>query len=350
MGRKWLALLVGFYIFIFVLSLALSYSIFTYKKIHTENKANPLPEQRLFPTPTPIPGGPKSILLIGYGGEGHSGGLLSDSIILAQINEKEKKVNLISIPRDLWVELPDEETGNHHYKVNWAFAKGGGDLAKKTISKITNLPVDYFIAANFGGFKHVIDILGGVEVDVPFEFSDEFYPIAGRENDSCGKTGEEIAQLTKTLSGYKLEQQFKCRYETVHFDKGKTLMKPDTALKFVRSRHSEVNGGDFGRMIRQHAVLKGIKNKILSFETVPRIIPLVNKIAEYVQTDLDISSLIELAKTYEQIPNVSLNSIYLTTEDVLIESRSSDGQFILLPKDGVDKWEGIHKYIQENLK
>lgn len=348
MKRKWIFLFGGFYILLFILTSVFSYAFFTYQKIHTSSKT--ALENTPSPVPTPVPNGPKNILLVGYGGEGHSGGLLSDTIILAQVDEKNKKVNLISIPRDLWVELPINESETRHYKMNWAFANGGGELTKKTASTVTNLPIDYFIAANFGGFKHVIDILGGVEVDVPFEFTDEFYPIPGRENDPCGKTGEEIATLTKTLSGYKLEQQFKCRYETIHFEKGKNFMKPDDALKFVRSRHSEVNGGDFGRMIRQHAVLRGIKNKILSFESVSKIIPLINKMSKYVQTDADIDSLIELARAYEIIPDATINSIFLTTDNVLLESRSSDGQFILLPKDGVDKWEGIHGYIQDNLK
>src|SRR5690606_22235607 len=117
-------------------------------------------------------------------------------------------------------------------------AAGGGELAKYAVSKILGQPVQHFVALSFAGFTKSIDVLGGVQVRVNNTFDDYWYPIEGEEDNSCGRSEEDIAALTATLSGNLLEQSFPCRYEHLHFDAGVTPMDGETALKFVRSRHS----------------------------------------------------------------------------------------------------------------
>ena len=77
-----------------------------------------------------------------------------------------------------------------------------------------------------------------------------------------GKTDEEIKAIEATMSGDKLDQQFNCRYENLHFDKGIQHMDGTTALKYARSRHSNMDGGDFNRAERQKLVVTAIRDKI----------------------------------------------------------------------------------------
>ena len=78
------------------------------------------------------------------------------------------------------------------------------------------------MAVSFDGFTKSVEVLNGIEVQVDKTFTDPWYPIEGSENDSCGKSEDEIAALTATMSGYLLEQQFPCRYETLPFTRGLT--------------------------------------------------------------------------------------------------------------------------------
>ena len=78
--------------------------------------------------------------------------------------------------------------------------------------------------SDFSSFKEIIDALGGVKIDVANSFTDDLYPIEGREEDLCDG-----------------DKEFKCRYETIHFEKGINYMDGTTALKYVRSRNGDNN-------------------------------------------------------------------------------------------------------------
>jgi polyisoprenyl-teichoic acid--peptidoglycan teichoic acid transferase len=310
-------------------------------------------------SPTPDPLKPLNLVLLGYGGADHPGGLLSDTIIAVHINHRQQKTYLISIPRDLWVSLPVTEAGLNT-KINAAFAignddrrypdkpdryrgeAGGGNLAKDLVSQVTNLPIEYFIAIDFRGFESIIDKLGGVNVLVPYSFDDYYYPLKGSEEDLCDKSVEEIESLTATLSGHLLEHMFTCRFEPLHFDRGTQYLDGSTALKFVRSRHSNVNGGDFGRALRQQALLIAIKEKLTGPAFVTKLIPLLNELAYHLRTDATIDVITDLAlKRYDLI------SITLNEDNVLTHSVSSDGQYILTPQDTHQLgWTSIHEYLE----
>jgi LCP family protein required for cell wall assembly len=308
-----------------------------------------------------------NILLLGYGGAGHDGGTLSDTIIIANIDTKNKRVNLISIPRDLWVEIPVRSDLLEWYKINMAHAigvddtryglkepqykgeSGGGELAKTVVSTVVDMPIDYFISVSFDGFKEAIDILDGIEVAVPVAFDDHFYPVKGLENETCGFSGEEIAEFHDKYSGFDLEKQFECRYEHLHFDEGRTQMSGEVALKFVRSRHSSQHGGDFARSQRQKAVIVGIKNRVVSLGFLDDALEFFNKFTDVIRTDVD-TSLVESAIDIIGNPNeYSINFISLSEENVLVSSRSSGGAFILVPKEGIGKYENLRSFIKEEI-
>lgn len=326
-------------------------------------------EESIITNSEPITDEELNILLLGMGGEGHSGGTLSDSITLININPEIKKTNIISIPRDLWVPIPTDWNSETYNKINSSYAigiddsvrypnkktefrgkLGGGNLSKYVAEKVTGIPVDYFIAIDFSSFVEIIDILGGIEVNVEKPFDDYFYPVKGLENETCGFSAEKITEVHQKYSGFELEKQFTCRYEHLSFKKGKQNMDGETTLKFVRSRHSDQYGGDFARSERQHEVLEALKEKILSKNILGKGNEILEKLNNSVTTDININLLKETLEPLGNITQYQINHIYITEENVLTSSKSSSGQYILQPKSGQSNFQEIKNYIQENSK
>jgi len=314
---------------------------------------------------------PYALLLMGYGGGTHEGGKLTDSMIIAYVEPKDQLVTLISLPRDLWVPLQLKADQQTHYKINAAYAigsddkkysqkppqfsgeAGGGEMAKDAVSKVLGIPIQNFVTLDFSGFKKSIDVLGGVDVKVEKTFDDTQYPIDGSEDDPCGKSPEDIQAITATMSANQVEQHaselFPCRYEVLHFDKGTTHMDGETALKFVRSRHSLQDGTDFGRSTRQRNLLLAVKSKVLSVNFFPKIIPFVSSLTYDLQTDLSLEDMQTFLQYKNELLGYRITNLALTTDNVLIETRSADHQDVLMPKAGQDNWDGIHQWLQQSL-
>ena len=314
-------------------------------------------------TPTPDPDRPFSILLLGYGGGVHEGGKNTDSMMLVMVNPHTRTNRLISIPRDLWVPLNVKGDTETWYKINAAYPigsndrmypdkkieytgpAGGGQMTKDIVSKITGVNVDYFIALDFAGFEKVVNSLGKIEVMVDKTFDDPFYPLDTGTTDTCGKSGEDIAAISATMSGDKLEQQFTCRYENLHFPKGLNLMDGPTALKYARSRHSTTDGGDFNRARRQRIVLEAIKKKVLSLGFLPKVIPIIQTLSSHLQTDLDIATIQNLVGRFSDFSAYPITQLALTDTNVLVNAVSRNGQYILNPKSGEGDWTDIKNYV-----
>ncbi|KKQ53361.1 MAG: cell envelope-related transcriptional attenuator [Microgenomates group bacterium GW2011_GWC1_38_12] len=204
--------------------------------------------------------GRTNILVLGKGDVGHEAPDLTDTMILVSVDHQSHKVNLISLPRDIWITTLRTKLNSTYYwgnkkqppaqRASGLEGSGGMILAKSSVEEIVGQPVHYALVLDFSGFKKIIDVLGGVEVDVERSFSDEKYPIPGREDDLCNG-----------------DPEFKCRYETLNFVQGKQFMDGETALKFVRSRNAIGDQGtDFARQVRQQKVITAIKDKLLSKE------------------------------------------------------------------------------------
>lgn len=359
--KKWPLIIL---ISIFILSTAIWFFHSSYQDIIV----TPLSGIGSTPTPTPDPLRPVTVLLLGYGGGSHDGGKLSDTLIALRIDPKLKNVTTISLPRDLWVPLPigPGETLTS-YKINAALAigsddrgypakppqytgeAGGGQLAKYAASYVLGFPVEYFAALSFRGFTKSIDVLGGVDVTIPFTFADPYYPLEGKEEDPCGKAEEDVEALTATLSGDLLEHEFSCRYEQLTFEKGKQHLDGITALKYVRSRHSPVGGNDFGRAARQRALLVAVRDRILSVGFLPKAVPFISTLTGEFETDITIDTLNRYLAILGDLKEYTFSSIDVTTDTVLVEARGPQGQYILHPKDGIDSWDGFHAYINKQL-
>jgi LCP family protein required for cell wall assembly len=360
----------GWWIVVGVLAIILiAFGIFylTYgKMVVKSNKPKIIQKTEIAPTatPTPDPLAPYSILLMGYGGGTHEGGLLTDSIMVAKIDPKNQEISLISVPRDLWVPIPITENETQSKKINEAYAigsddkkypdkkieftgeAGGGEMAKYVIGQVLGFKIDYFATLDFSGFVKMIDILGGIDVKVASPFDDPKYPIEENITDTCGKTDEDVKALTATMSGEKLEDQFPCRYENLHFDKGVQHMDGVTALKFARSRHSTTDGGDFNRAARQRLVVTAVRDKIISVGFIPKIIPTIQALTKNITTDINFMKMNELVGKAAELSTYKITPIALTDQNVLTNGRASTGQAILSPKAGETNWDEIHQYIQ----
>ncbi len=294
-----------------------------------------------------------NILLLGYGGAGHQGGFLSDSIQIAHFNFDTNQIAFISIPRDLYVSLPDGTTG----KINRAFSLGdskdpihsGAEVAKKMATAVTGLPIDAFISVDFVGFQVAIGgILDGLEVAVAEPLDDPWYPIEGKQLDTCGKSPEEVANLTNTLSGFELEKQFECRYERIQYAVGTHHMEGGDALAYVRSRHGSA-GGDFSRSKRQQDVLLAIREKLFTLKALERIPEFFKTLIASTDTDLDIDTITTLAPKLVTTKEMPTKSVTLSTENVLQNSKSADGAYIVIPKAGLNNWEETRAFVESEL-
>jgi len=215
-----------------------------------------------------------NLLLLGKGGSGHEAPDLTDTIIFVSIKAAPPSVFMVSLPRDIWISSLRAKLNSVYYWGNQKQPGGGLALAKSVVEEIVGQPVQYAIVVDFSGFKRIIDVLGGVVVDVKTSFTDNKYPIAGMENSTCGG-----------------DPSLRCRYETVTFLAGKQLMNGEVALKFVRSRNAEgEEGTDLARAARQELVVAAIKDRVLSRETIlnpARLLALKEVISESIETDLD---------------------------------------------------------------
>ncbi|MFZ5535636.1 MAG: LCP family protein [Patescibacteria group bacterium] len=273
-----------------------------------------------------------NILLLGIPGGDHDGTDLTDTILVLSFHMKNQSLAMISVPRDIWSDtLKDKVNSAYHYGEQKK--KGGGlILAKAIVSDVVGLPIQYALVLDFSGFKKIIDLVGGVEIQVEKSFTDKEYPIPGKENDECN--GDPL---------------FACRYEALHFDAGPQVMDGERALKYVRSRHAEGNeGSDFARGRRQQEVLLALKTKLLSKDIYlhpSEIEKLYAAFDEATDMDTNIGELMTIGKMFMQTTKEKTTRISL--EDKLYTPPSSwYGRYVLLPKES---FPAIHAFVKSAL-
>ena len=293
------------------------------------------------------------IVLLGYGGPGHSGGFLTDIMQVLYVDFAQQKVSLISIPRDLWVTTKDGTAG----KINEAFARGmtagnfgsqpGITTAKQMASQVIGVPIDYFVGIDFVGLQRVVgEELHGIEITISETLDDPWYPIRGKELETCGMTDEEVAEVSRRLSGFELEKQFPCRYEHIYFPAGTQHMEGGDVLAFVRSRHGS-GAGDFARSKRQHEVLQAVVEKLLKLNAFSDATGFFTALTHTITTDISANVVAQLAPQALTATQFPRKTVILSTENVLTTGQSAAGQFILLPKTGAGDWQSTQDFVAQ---
>ncbi len=191
----------------------------------------------------------------------------SDTMIVVTVDPKTLTAGMLSIPRDLYVEIPGygEQRINmaHFWGDAYAYPGEGPGLAIKTVEYNFGIPIHYYIRVNYQGFREIINYLGGITIDVPEEIWDYRYP--------DGNYG----------------------YMTIHISAGEQVMNGRTALQYVRTRHA---GSDFDRLRRQQQVLIAVRDRALSLDLIPKIPTLASTMGHTVKTNLQLGEVIALAQ------------------------------------------------------
>ncbi len=226
----------------------------------------------------------------------------TDTILVLTLDPTRRQASLLSVPRDLWVDIP----GYGYGKLAIAYEVGGPRLAVYTLQRELGIPVDYYAALTFGGFTRLVDALGGVTIDVPQELDDPWYP--------C---------LTTTA------------YCPIDIKPGVQHLDGATALEFVRERHAFAQQ-DLARVQDQQAFLAALRHQALTPSTLLRASSLLPLVRRELITDLPYNALPSLGLAYARAPHVTHS--YIDIASGLVQSGwSSDGQSILLPtmSDGI---------------
>lgn len=266
--------------------------------------------------------GPRRILILGYGGGNHPGAYLSDSMVL--VSNDGGKSTAISIPRDLWVQLPP---GSGRYsKINEALQDGynnggldaGGNLAAQKVQDVVGVPVTGWVLQDFEGFRAMVDAVGGVDVEVERAFSAQ-YPV----ND---------------------DPDVDARWKVVHFDAGRQHMDGEQALEYARARYADVpqEATDFARSARQQRLIAAIREKVTSPAGVMHFLALVNAVSGAVHTNLPATELATFVTGFHLD-----QAMHVTLDSVVVDGKSADGQDILLPRNG--NYTLIADYVKKQL-
>lgn len=307
------------------------------------------------------PAKPINILLLGIGGGTHDGPDLTDTIIFMHVNPIDKKVTLVSLPRDLWI--PDM---NAKVNATYTFAseqKPGSGLAvtKSEIGKILGQHIDYGVKLDFNGFVKAVNILAGLDIDVDRTFDDYAYPIEGLEDATCGLTNDQIASASAEIaSGSATElDSFPCRYKHIHFEKGASHMDGETALEYVRSRHAlGPEGSDFARSKRQEKVISAFKAKLFSLGTLlnpVKMIDLINTLQGSLETDIEQSQYSDFIHMAQDMKGAKISSTVIDTGDTENErygllvnppiSTDYGRAWVLVPRAGPVDYSEIQQYV-----
>lgn len=280
-----------------------------------------------------------NFLILGKGGAGHEAPDLTDTMIFASLflgeGSRKPNVTLISLPRDIWVSDLRTKLNSLYYWGNKKQENGGISLARVKTEEMLGIPIHYVIVVDFGVFREVIDLLGGVNVYVENFFEDKWYPIEGKENDDCG--GDPL---------------FRCRYKTVAFEKGWHNMDGETALEFVRSRKAEGDEGtDIARQRRQQQVIEAIKNALVNrrFLFSPtKVKTFLNLVLLNTETDIDAKAAFALAR-YAFLARVNIKKEILDERflDNPPISPKYDNLYVFVPKEG--NWKSVQMWVKEIL-
>ena len=272
-----------------------------------------------------------NILVMGYGGGQHPGTNLTDSMIVISLNPKDNATTMISVPRDLWVQVPP---GSGTYgKLNSAYEDGvangfdgmqagpvaGGAEAARKVTDITGLPINYWLTMDFSGFRALVDALGGVDLNVPVGWS--AINVGGD-----GLPGDGTAT-------------FKAGWQ--HMDGARALQY--ARARYITSPASE--GTDFARSRRQLLLIHAIVDRARSLNALPGLLGGLDALQQTIYTNMSLADL-SLFTMKADINHATM--VGLTNQNVLQDGTSGDGQYILQPANG--DWGAVQRYIADHLK
>lgn len=284
--------------------------------------------------------GRTNFLILGLGGPKNEPSGLTDTILFLSFDHSRGRHLLLSIPRDIWVSSMQAKLNSAYYYGNRNDGLGM-EWTKRFVEEIVGQPIHYTTVISFEGFVEMVDLFGGVSVNVERGFTDEKYPITGREDDVCGG-----------------DPNLSCRWEKISFSRGLQTLNGSTALKFVRSRHSEgEEGSDFARSARQQKMILGVREKLLSpwfFLNPIKVDNMLQLVTRHIETNLPQAStgIFGRALLYVKSENIRsevLDGVYQKNDkpSFLLNppvSKEYGNQWVLVPRTG--DWEEVHEWVR----
>jgi LCP family protein required for cell wall assembly len=252
---------------------------------------------------------------------------------LASFNKENNQASLVSLPRDLYVEVPKygKEKINAIYSIGETqnYAGGGLQLMKAVVSMISGVYIDHAVSVDFIGFQKIIDHLGGIVIyrNTPF-IEDKQWMYDGKEGKEYWRLSEHASTTesgaTTTEPGW-----------VFYVPAGSNIMNSEDALYYARSRYSS---SDFDRMRRQQEVISAIKSKALNLGVLAnpvKIFNILDIVEKNISTDMEISDIKELISIAKEakIQDIKREILDSSEEGLLIEDRVN-GMYVLLPKSG----------------
>ena len=277
-----------------------------------------------------------NILLLGIGGGTHDAPDLTDTIMIASIDPVNNTAVLLSVPRDLWVTIPQHgsmkinaayETGKYRYlghidnsNANYQAVQAGFSMIDQTIESVVGVPIHYNMLVNFQAFKQGVDSVNGITVNVPEELYDPTMAWENNWNPVLAKVG--VQQMNGTQ-----------------------------ALLYVRSRETS---SDFARGQRQRTVIVALKDKILTLGTLSnplKISQLMGAFGNNVVTDISLSDAVRMYNLTKDIDNAQIQSVDLVTPpNSLVTTGNMNGISIDEPRAGLGVYNAIQAFTRITLK
>ena len=197
-------------------------------------------------TPVNSASDPFYVLILGSDARESDSGSRSDVIMLARVDPSSGSVSLVSIPRDTMVTI-----NGSTQKINAAYAHGGSAMAVRAVSEFAGVPISHFVSVHFEELEEIVDMLGGVWLDVPESFS-------------AGNGG-------------------------MSFEAGNQLLNGQQALAYARERY-HVSGGDFGRAQAQRQIVEAVIRQVLASSPV--------ELPNCITTDLSVTDIVGYAQEF----------------------------------------------------
>ena len=288
-----------------------------------------------------------NILLAGNSADdaGHSGGSLTDSVMIVSIDTKTKQAFMLSIPRDLWVEVPNE---GGHAKINSVYvrgeeegfsengyAPGGMGMLEKVVADNFGMPIHYYSLVNYTAFKQAVDAVGGIDVTI-------------KSNDPRGLYDPNLDYSTRPPQ------------ILVKLSNGTHHLNGQQSLNLARARGDSYNSygfaeSDFARTQHQRQMLVALKNKAVSAQVLAnpaKLSSLSDAIGSNVKTDFNASEVRRLYDIMKGINSSNIKSLSLNKADgksLLASYASPRGESALIPSAGVDDFSEIQAFLKKQL-
>lgn len=218
-----------------------------------------------------------SILMMGVDDNDHrTGNARTDSLMVATLNKDEKSVKLVNIPRDSYVYVP---AYGYETKINHAHAKGGPKATIETVENLLEVPIDYYVKVNFHAFVEVVDALGGITAEVPYEF---------KESNSMDKR------------------------DAIHLMPGEQKLNGEEALALARTRKLD---NDIERGKRQQDLIKAIVKKATSVNALLKFDDVIEAIGDNMTTNMTFSEMKSFISYGTSGSNIDIDSSTLSGVD-----------------------------------